>query len=284
MWHEAGAMGQPSGGALRSSIRGAIVRTAAFRGGVIADAVYPTGTFLPMHEHAVPYISVVTDGRYTEVSVKETRGCSVGTAIYHPAGETHADYFVQPGRCLNLELGSETIAALARNGVDIERRQTLCGEPLSRSLPLIFDQNRLEASDIADHLEETLLAALDGDGPAAGRVNASARWFQEAQHMLAGEDSAARSITGIAGAVGVHPVHLAREFQRRLRCTPTEYRLRQRVEAAARALRSKGATIAEVADMCGFADQAHLTRTFKRHCGMTPAAYAKRFRDIVTML
>jgi AraC-like DNA-binding protein len=37
---------------------------------------------------------------------------------------------------------------------------------------------------------------------------------------------------------------------------------------------SGGETAARVAAQCGFADQAHLTRTFKRATGVTPARYA----------
>ena len=34
---------------------------------------------------------------------------------------------------------------------------------------------------------------------------------------------------------------------------------------------------AEVGYMCGFADQAHFTRQFKRHTAMTPALYRSEF-------
>jgi AraC-like DNA-binding protein len=47
--------------------------------------------------------------------------------------------------------------------------------------------------------------------------------------------------------------------------------------ARARALLAGGASPAAVAADCGFADQPHLTRTFKRVVGVTPARYARAF-------
>ncbi len=44
--------------------------------------------------------------------------------------------------------------------------------------------------------------------------------------------------------------------------------------AEARLLLARGVPPAEAALACGFADQAHLTRTFKRAVGVTPARYA----------
>ena len=37
----------------------------------------------------------------------------------------------------------------------------------------------------------------------------------------------------------------------------------------------QGEPISGVAFACGFADQSHLTRVFKRHFGLTPGAYQK---------
>ena len=48
-----------------------------------------------------------------------------------------------------------------------------------------------------------------------------------------------------------------------------------RVEQACRLL-SEGRTAAETATCCGFADQAHLTREFKRRLGITPGRYRRQ--------
>ena len=49
----------------------------------------------------------------------------------------------------------------------------------------------------------------------------------------------------------------------------------------ARHLLAAGASPAQVSTAVGFADQAHLTRWFKRVTGVTPAAYRKSVQDPV---
>jgi AraC-like DNA-binding protein len=56
--------------------------------------------------------------------------------------------------------------------------------------------------------------------------------------------------------------------------TPHAFQVNLRV-ARARALLAGGAAPAAVAADCGFADQPHLTRTFKRAVGISPGAYAR---------
>jgi AraC family transcriptional regulator len=49
--------------------------------------------------------------------------------------------------------------------------------------------------------------------------------------------------------------------------------MQRRVEQAERALVETSTSIAEIAAACGFSNQEHLTRLFKRSRGITPAAY-----------
>jgi AraC-like DNA-binding protein len=50
-----------------------------------------------------------------------------------------------------------------------------------------------------------------------------------------------------------------------------------RLARAARLLAQSRTTPAEIGYLCGFADQAHFTREFKRHCALTPARYREQF-------
>lgn len=63
-----------------------------------------------------------------------------------------------------------------------------------------------------------------------------------------------------------------RSFRKATGMTPHAYLLNQRVERARRSLAS-GAALAETAIDCGFFDQSHFTRVFKRHTGLTPGQY-----------
>lgn len=86
---------------------------------------------------------------------------------------------------------------------------------------------------------------------------------------LAGE----LSLAAIAAAVGMRPHRLARDFRDGTGVPLHQYVIGQRVDRAARLLRSTDAPIALVAAECGFADQSHMTTAFRRRVGVTPAAY-----------
>ncbi|MGH8944741.1 MAG: helix-turn-helix transcriptional regulator [Acidimicrobiia bacterium] len=74
--------------------------------------------------------------------------------------------------------------------------------------------------------------------------------------------------------IGANPTHLARCFTRALGIAPHAYLLGRRIDAARQRL-LEGQPPADVAVSVGFYDQAHFTRYFKRHTGITPG----RFRN-----
>lgn len=69
-----------------------------------------------------------------------------------------------------------------------------------------------------------------------------------------------------------------RNFRELLRMTPTEYLLAWRIEAARRQLVETQRSLSQIAMDCGFADQSHFTKRFRRITGLTPLAYRKRFK------
>ncbi|MFD7654931.1 AraC family transcriptional regulator [Actinosynnema sp. NPDC059797] len=84
-------------------------------------------------------------------------------------------------------------------------------------------------------------------------------------------------VEALTGATGLSRFALYRAFRSRYGLSPSEYQ-RQRRLREARALLSAGVPPAEVAVATGFADQAHLTRWFRRCYGITPAVYARAAR------
>jgi AraC-like DNA-binding protein len=81
------------------------------------------------------------------------------------------------------------------------------------------------------------------------------------------------SLDELARAVALSPFYLARSFRSQVGMAPSAYRRALRVEAAKKLLQS-GEPPVRVAASCGFYDQAHLNRHFKRVTGVTPVQYA----------
>lgn len=80
------------------------------------------------------------------------------------------------------------------------------------------------------------------------------------------------SLDELAAIDGISKYHLARMFSHAFGVPPHAYQILLRVNAA-RALLDAGAAITEASARVGFADQAHLTRHFKKAFSVTPGQY-----------
>lgn len=68
-----------------------------------------------------------------------------------------------------------------------------------------------------------------------------------------------------------------RRFKALFQMTPTAYIEQVRIHAACTALVSTRDPIASIGDRCGFYDQSHFTRRFRRAMGLTPRVYRMRY-------
>ena len=96
--------------------------------------------------------------------------------------------------------------------------------------------------------------------------------------LIAAALDARLTIERLAREVGLSPAHFARAFKETMGRAPHQYLLALRLERARRLLETTQATLSDIAQRTGFADQAHFTRLFKRVFGTTPGALARRLR------
>lgn len=85
-------------------------------------------------------------------------------------------------------------------------------------------------------------------------------------------EGGAIDVRALAGELGISREHLHRLFRSALGVTPVAYGRLARI-ARAKTLLGEGQSPAAVAAQCGFADQAHFTRWFRRCFGVAPGHY-----------
>jgi AraC-like DNA-binding protein len=85
------------------------------------------------------------------------------------------------------------------------------------------------------------------------------------------------TVDDIAKRAHLSVSHLQREFQRIFGMTPSDYLLRVRLLMARRRLEQTNEPIGKLALDCGFYDQSHFTRAFRRATGLRPLDYRRRF-------
>jgi AraC family transcriptional regulator len=85
--------------------------------------------------------------------------------------------------------------------------------------------------------------------------------------------SASLPVRELAAIARLSPQHFSRAFAKRVGTTPHAYVTRHRVELARHLLATTSRTLLDIAMLCGFADQAHFCRLFRRTTGATPGAW-----------
>ncbi len=83
------------------------------------------------------------------------------------------------------------------------------------------------------------------------------------------------SIDDLANIISCSKYYFLREFKKLMGITPYQYLLAKRLERAKSLLGNRESNITMVSLDLGFNDQAHFTRAFKSHFGMTPGKYIK---------
>jgi AraC-like DNA-binding protein len=85
------------------------------------------------------------------------------------------------------------------------------------------------------------------------------------------------AIAALAAEIGCSRKHMTQRFTREFGIAPKLLARVLRFDRALRLARHRGvASLAELADFCGYADQAHLTRDFSEFAGAPPAAFLRR--------
>ena len=82
-------------------------------------------------------------------------------------------------------------------------------------------------------------------------------------------------ITELAATARLSKSHFSRAFKAHFGRTPQQYVLDRRVERAQNLMLGSDCRLCDVAQACGFADQAHLSRVFRRLVGAAPNAWRR---------
>jgi len=247
-------------------------------------ATYTRQTF-SRHSHDGYALGVIEDGglafRYLHRDHVAARGdvnlvvpgeCHDGRSA-GPGGWTYRMFYLSPelvrdaARELDLELPDFNSGVLRDDGLAASIRDahicladadTCILEKESRLLLLLMQW-------IQGHAEQR------GRTARAGQEHAAVRRVRE---YLDAHFSGNPNLGSIARAAGLSPFHLLRVFADATGRTPHAYLTQLRVDRA-RELLSTPLPLARIASDCGFADQSHLTRLFRRQVGLTPGNFRK---------
>jgi AraC family transcriptional regulator len=108
-----------------------------------------------------------------------------------------------------------------------------------------------------------------------GRALLSTSQIALATELLRRHPSGNISIAELASACGLSRGYFIHAFKSTTGATPHQWILSRRVEQARELLRNSEQPLAEIALICGFADQSHFTRVFSRIAGASPGSWRR---------
>jgi AraC-like DNA-binding protein len=87
------------------------------------------------------------------------------------------------------------------------------------------------------------------------------------------------SVSMLSSVVGLSRSYFSHAFRRSVGLTPHAHIVRLRIERAMTLMVHTEASLSEVAQAVGFADQSHFSRAFRRLTGVTPAHWRRAHND-----
>jgi len=244
---------------------------------VLSELCQPFARSVPRHEHELAYVTIVLHGDYLEGDHGKLDELRPFTAVFNPVGAAHSTVIGPAGATLfTIEFRGRNLREL---DLPLPEQTTFdcgAGTLLWPGLRLFsaFKNQSADALLLEGHVFEVLGAIAELD---RSSDKTPPRWLMRVKDRLHAEFSNSLRMRDLAREAGVHPVHLARAFRRFEKRTPGEYQQQLQLRAACELLRNPEWPLATIAAECGFSDQSHFTRVFRRMAAMTPL----RFRQAV---
>jgi AraC family transcriptional regulator len=132
----------------------------------------------------------------------------------------------------------------------------------------------LEATSL---LRLQIRPALAGDAP-DGRGRLLEWQRRKVRDYIEGHITGPIPVADLCALLQWSNAHFSRSFKRTFGETPHSFVMRRRVELAARYMLATDASLSDIAFRCGFVDQAHLCKIYRRAVGQTPAAWRRVHR------
>ncbi len=233
------------------------------------------------HTHDTYGIGFLTAGGQISASGRGQVEAEAGQLITVNPGEVHDG--APLGRTarswhmlyLTPDLVADSVGDLVSTSSDLEFEFPVFADPSIRGL-LTTLHEQLGTSDRqadADAFREALVLllgkALIRRAQTPAPLPAS---LQQVRQRLDEEPAQAADLERLAREAGLSRFQLIRAFLRHTGLTPHAYHMQRRALLSRRLL-AEGMAPAEVAAACGYVDQSHMHREFRRRFGLTPGAY-----------
>jgi AraC family transcriptional regulator len=225
---------------------------------------------LGKHRHPEARIVFPLAGRFRTSHGKRELPVSIGTAMYRPAWDEHEDSYDGPVDSLALLLPADAVC----QGPFVMRDPALQG--VMRSLQTEWDIHDSAASLVMEGLATLLTSVVQHHRPVERR--GKTHWIAMVRDQLEASYATTPTLAALAHSVDRDATYVAATFKKVYGTSVGTYLREWRLWQARSRMEREDMSLAMIALECGYSDQSHFTRQFKRLFSVTPAGYRRRHR------
>ena len=265
---------------LSSGHHGRISEIGTIAGFKFFETRYEPRSSLPPHFHDDACICVVVSGSFHEVFPRHTLEFNPKSIAFRPAGEVHTDRFGSAGaHCVVIELPAGWLNRVRQGGQSFDRSICVQRGQLPWLGIRLYDEYKA-SDEVTPLVVEGIMLEIVGEFLRSSQDSeqTAPRWLERAREAVHACYTQRLRLQDLAACAGVHPVLLAREFQRHYGCSVGKCVRKLRIAAACDRLAHSDSSIVEIALDTGFSNQAHFSRTFRLVTGVSPSRYRLRRR------
>lgn len=252
---------------------GQIVKSYRADGAIISTAYYTVEECSQgMHYHENPHLCFLLQGSDVEIRNNLSYQRNTGDIYFYNAGEKHASVSRQGiSKNINIEFGEKFLQKYRLSESQIAK--AVQNNQDSRFYVLKIQQEILIGDDCSQPTIKSLLLNLV-DSSKSLNENAP-NWIKNLDELLNDRWNEPLTLEEIATAIGKYPTSVSKFFPKYFYCTLGEYLRKIRINKSIHFIKNTNLSLTEIAFYCGFADQSHFTRNFKKFTGFLP----KEFRQ-----
>jgi AraC family transcriptional regulator len=243
---------------------------------VVLTAYTNDVNFEEWHSHENASLSFLLNGRHREDLSKKTLTRFPGDIKFIPAGQIHrCNNYAPETRKINLDL---TDSFMKQMEISEEGITNLLNRPVQAKLTLLKLYHELN-----DHESHTMtssqLMLYELFHPQVNRLKTAPGqppdWVLKLKQLLHDEWNTRFDLQNLSLRLGIHPVTISRYFPQYFASTLSNYVKLIKVDKALGLIKTTNQSLTKIAYNCGFADQAHFTRTFKDSTGFLPKEFRR---------
>lgn len=101
-------------------------------------------------------------------------------------------------------------------------------------------------------------------------------YIQEAITFMENHYQRDLTVEEVADVCGLNRSYFSKLFKENMGCPPQEFLIRLRLSKAAEMMKLSGSSIRDISASCGYPNQLHFSRAFKKHYGVSPKEWRKQ--------